>query len=375
MITFEHRNQKFVIAVAGGGSGFLSDILQKGGASLWLIHAEIPYSTESFESFVGGVREKIVSESSARQLAVASEKKGNSLGFDCIGVGASCALLKDNEREGRIHKIFVAVKHKEYCVSVEWQGNLGSRESEENLASNLISCLSSGFAKYIHNRKHSIRCDFKIITDFTPIFGTEIKNGLKMNYPSFFAMDAIGHCRKNDCPSYNSQETYANFFKAKDKMCIYSGSFNPIHLDHINVFRKCEEIYGPESCFMEISVKNFGKPDIDSIELTKRIDGMRMVTKNIIVTNEPLIKGKARILGDGCRKMVFAVGFDTFKRIEKIHDENVSFLVFPRDGKAVFPNGNSGQSFTTDNNVEIESFSLTEGLNLCSMRIREGNNG
>ena len=371
---FQNFSQKFVFAITGGGSGFLSGVLRAGGASEFLLEAIIPYDNLSLENYVGGLREKPCSDSTARQLAVAAEARGEALGHPCIGVGASCALLKDNEREGRVHKIFVAAKHKEYCVSVEWQGNLGSRENEENLASNLISCLSSGFAKYIHNRKHSIRCDFERTTDVTYIFGTEIKNGLKMNYPSFFAMDAIGHCRKNDCPSYNSPETYNNFFKAKDKICIFSGSFNPVHLDHINMFRKCEEIYGPESCFMEISVKNFGKPDIDSIELTKRIDGMRMVTKNIIVTNEPLIKGKARILGDGCRKMVFAVGFDTFKRIEKIEDNKVSFLVFPRDGKAVFPNGNSGQSFTTDNNVEIESFSLTEGLNLCSMRIREGNN-
>lgn len=361
MITFEHRNQKFVIAVAGGGSGFLSNVLQEGGASLWLIHAEIPYSTESFESFVGGVREKIVSESSARQLAVASEAKGNLLGFDCIGVGASCALLKDNERSGRVHRIFVAAKHKEYCVSVEWQGNLGSREGEENLASNLISYLSSGFARYIYNRKHSIVCDFRKTTDVTYIFGAEIRSGLKMNYPSYFAVDAIKGFELDRAAFYNS-EVYLNFRNNKNKICIFPGSFSFVHEDHIRVFRKCEEIYGAENCFIELSTNNFKKQRLDSIEVSRRILGMRDITKNIIVTNKAMIRDKVGLLCVG-KKVVFAVGEDAFSKVEALSNENISFLVFPRNGKSV----DSKEKYF--NKLEPESFFQLEGKNLSSSGI------
>lgn len=370
---FKHSNQKICFAITGGGTEFLSEVLSAGGASSWFVDAVIPYSNESLEAFVGGVREKCCSEATARQLCVAAEAKGRVLGYDAIGIGATCSLHKEGERKGRDHKIFVAAKYKEYCVSLEWINKdlgltirdkgcvLKLREAEECIAAHLIKHVSEIFSEYISNKSHSIKCELN--TMMRGLFVMNFSGDITINYPTSFAKQAVA---KTSGASFYDEEIFKKFYNSK-RVCVYPGSFALVHDDHERVFRKCEELYGADNSFFEISISNFSKQPIDSIELSNRISQLRKITKNIIITNSANFVDKIKDFGG--RKIVFACGFDTFRRVELIHNASVSFLVFPRDGKAVCEEAPGEYR----NNVELESFNLIEGSNLSSSAILKNN--
>jgi hypothetical protein len=164
--------------------------------------------------------------------------------------------------------------------------------------------------------------------------------------------------------SYYEESVFHNFHNAKEVVCVYPGSFALVHEDHERVFKTCEELYGAENCFLELSISNFSKPDIDSIEVAKRVEQMRKISKNILITRAPMMVDKIAALDKGQNKIVFAVGFDTFARVALLSKQNVSFLVFPRDGKFVNPDfGGPGEYC---NKIEPQSFDLKEGQNLSS---------
>lgn len=368
-MSFKHYNQKFYFSVTGGGSLFLSQILQAGGASSFFVGANIPYDNQALENFVGGLRRKCCSESSARQLAISSEAYAKSIGIEAIGVGCSASLSRGaDEREGRIHSIYVAAAFREHCVSLEWTHckQRYSRVEEETIAADLIRKVSETFSKYIDDRSHLI--DVTLESAFKN-FEFNSWGDIKVNFPSNLAKFQISTLKGINALGYFNDVCFKNFQNTKGKtICIYPGSFDPIHSDHLSNFKKCEELYGPENSFIEISIFNFEKPVLDSLELSNRIENMRKATANILITNkakfaEKSAEIKRKLSND--TKVIFAVGEDTFSRIEPI--DGCSFLVFPRNGKRVTPLNFSG------NKIEQESFTMPEGLNLKSRDIRWAN--
>lgn len=367
MNQFKHKNKQFVFALTGGGSLFLSDILCAGGASQFLVHAEIPYNEKSLNKFVGGIREKAASECTARQLAVASEAYAKGLGIEAVGVGFTASLSKgEGERKGRVHTIFVAATFKESCVAVTWEhkGQRYTREEEEKIAAKLIKEVSEIFADYIDGQSHLI--DHGLEAAFKNFGTTLIWTKVTVSYPSTFAKEQLRSLLNTKGIGFYDSICFGRFHKAQ-KICIYPGSFNPVHVQHEANFKKCQELYGADNCFLEISIANFEKPNLDSIELTNRIHNMRKVTPNIIITNAAKfvdkVKEVEKKVGQG-KRIVFAVGHDTLERIEEI-EFPCSFLVFPRNGGKVDPKRKDVRL------IEPATFDLTEGENISSSELRK----
>ena len=134
-------NYKIYCSFAGGGYTFISDYLSVPGASKNFVYGEIPYSKEGFESLTGRT-DKFVTQEAALELAKTSYRKCVELTKDkvhAIGVGVTCCLATENEREGREHKIFVSTyshKRSNSTFLILKQGR--TREAEENLASSFI---------------------------------------------------------------------------------------------------------------------------------------------------------------------------------------------------------------------------------------------
>lgn len=356
---FDNYNQKFFIAVTGGGSLFLSEILTSGGASDYLIGAEVPYSTESLDSFVGGVREKYCSESTARQMAVASEEKAKTLGFTAIGVGVTASLMKvKDERDGRENKMYFAAKKGGGIISIEIPINKSiydTREAQEGFCAENISIFLSLFCRYINDRAHLVSTkleDLFLYFKHCP--------GVKINIPEerfvniYNGGNGISFC----------DEDVFHLFKSRKTICVYPGSFNPLHEDHVRNFRTCEDEFGEENCFLEISIVNFDKPPLDALEIQKRIYGMRKLTKNIIISRSALFSEKAKAIQSNASQKVFVMGIDTYDRISD-RCEGWVFFVFPRDGKKI------EESVLDLNIVHPKSYLLTEGQNLKSSEIRK----
>ena len=122
-VTRIHESKhKGVLAITGGGTGAIDELLKRGGGSATLLKAVVPYSFESWQEFLGKVPEKTVTVDAARQLAVTAFHNARKLDTKSemhFGIGSTGALAKaSNEREGRKHHLHIAFQSETYCAAV-----------------------------------------------------------------------------------------------------------------------------------------------------------------------------------------------------------------------------------------------------------------
>jgi nicotinamide mononucleotide (NMN) deamidase PncC len=162
---------KIYLVVTGGGSGVIPRILTEGGASSFLVGAEVPYSGKAVFDFLGVSKiDKYCSEDVARQLAVKASDKCRRLADwpkaklgqnsmyeyakdeDCWGVSCSAALAKEGERKDRLNVAYIAahgyrgtfsdtVKFSHDWDFREWK--IVREEQENELASYIIMFLNN----------------------------------------------------------------------------------------------------------------------------------------------------------------------------------------------------------------------------------------
>ncbi len=68
-----------VVAITGGGTGVIDELLKRGGGSATLLEAIVPYSMNAWKEFIGVVPEKAVSREAARTLAMVSFERAQKL--------------------------------------------------------------------------------------------------------------------------------------------------------------------------------------------------------------------------------------------------------------------------------------------------------
>ena len=310
---------KGVIAVTGGGSGALYELMRYGGASNTILEAIIPYSQQSYIDFTGTKLDKFCSEEGARVLALAAYKRAMELAHvnSIFGVGVSCALAKKGqEREGREHWAFIAVQTRDATVVESIQLRPKDRASEEDLVAKMVL------------RSINKTCDIR---------GLNSADSLRYKIS---ASTSIG---KRIEPLFNDNPCKIFPYNEAPVKVLFSGSFDPLHRGH-KLMAEVASGWYREDVFYELSVTNPDKKSLDYLEAEKRI--LQFEGKNIVVTNTPTFLEKAAIF-PGCK---FVVGIDTWNRIrdpkyysrpiEKVMEDfklfGIEFLVFGRDIKGVF---------------------------------------
>lgn len=145
----ESKN-KLYLAITGGGTSAISELLRYGSASKIFMGAIIPYSQEELEFLIGSYS-KAVSLPVAKQLAKVGYTRSfsDNLEYACIGIGATCSLAKaEKERADREHKICLAVsRFTKDKVETDFAAEIvltkkRTREEEEELVSNAILSLA-----------------------------------------------------------------------------------------------------------------------------------------------------------------------------------------------------------------------------------------
>ncbi|MDR0338609.1 MAG: hypothetical protein LBI18_16175 [Planctomycetaceae bacterium] len=174
-----------MLALSGGGSLVLSDLLTVSGASRTLIEASVPYSEESLNRYIGRVPEQYCCQRTARYMAMTAfhrgirylraEKTKNSLVdgmfnkrsidvshiddtrfyaknvveqlededlgdyVDLIGVGCAASLVTDRDKKGncRFH-IATQTLRRTIVFSLQLLKNSRTRQEEERLLANTI---------------------------------------------------------------------------------------------------------------------------------------------------------------------------------------------------------------------------------------------
>src|SRR5215467_3129278 len=93
--------RKAALAITGGGSGAVGELLRVPGGSRLLIEAQVPYDERALATFLGSVPVQACSSDTAIAMAQSARARaarlvpstGVGAGTDLVGLGATAALV------------------------------------------------------------------------------------------------------------------------------------------------------------------------------------------------------------------------------------------------------------------------------------------
>src|SRR5438270_5801647 len=138
--------RKAALAITGGGSGAIAELLRVPGGSRLLIEAQIPYDAQALAMFLGFAPARACSAETAIAMARTARARAASLapadgvgGTDVVGLGATAALVSDRPRKGehRFHIAFANAAGIAHCTCVMAKSRR-DRAAEEDLVSRAI---------------------------------------------------------------------------------------------------------------------------------------------------------------------------------------------------------------------------------------------
>ena len=289
-----------VLHITGGGSGFLSEMLEEPGASKTVLEGSIPYSEKSLGELLGGQPDNACSTSTARALAMAAYEKAKSYEVtDSFGFGCSASLATNREKKGQ-HRAHWAIQTATDSFSYSAIYTEDREKEEQQLVDDLWTSVGNALLSE--------------------------KSQLSQNIISEHVKANKNWTNLLETPPYSYTES------ASKGLLLLPGSFNPIHQGHKTMLRTAEKITGENGAF-ELSIKNAEKPSLDYLTLTDRLEQMKQ--HSVWLTNTATFTEKSRLFPS----TVFAVGIDTIKRIGEARFYNNDSMLMDKSLKELSSNG------------------------------------
>src|SRR5437762_6665244 len=144
--------RKTALAITGGGSGAVGELLRVPGGSRLLIEAQVPYDELALAKFLGFAPAQASSSDTAIAMARTARARAASLApansdggaelvaRDLVGLGATAALVSDRPRKGehRFHIAFANAAGIAHCTCVMAKGRR-DRAAEDRKSTRLNS--------------------------------------------------------------------------------------------------------------------------------------------------------------------------------------------------------------------------------------------
>lgn len=288
-----NQPSRVMLVTAGAGTQALAWLLGVAGASRTLLEATIPYSENSFITFLGHEPRQYVASETAGLLAGRALNRASWLyqGDEAL-VGLSCTatIVTDRPKRGP-HRAHVATWTKDRVINYHLHINKGLRDryGEEILVSRLmLNAIAEAFN--INQRLFLPLVDGDTLTRNS----TNIANAVDLLYKG--TVDCIGIHPEGTIESPLATEA------------VLAGSFNPLHRGHLVLAEVASELL-KKSITFELTAVNAEKPAIDPSEAKNRL--IQFAGRYpVILSNAPTFVAKARLLPG----TTFVVGFDTAKR-------------------------------------------------------------
>jgi nicotinamide mononucleotide (NMN) deamidase PncC len=313
---------RVALAIAGGGSRAIADLLEVPGASRTLIEACIPYAERALVRWLGARPDQCCSSATARAMAMAAFRRALDLeGVEAAPAGVACTagLATDRPKLGP-HRAHVAVQTiaQTRVWSLELAKQQRTRAEEERLVGRLV----------LNAVAAACGLDRRLGLDLLP--GEKIEEAV-VAAPTAWQDLLLG---RTECVFQGAANPATG--------AVMPGAFNPLHLGHERMAEVAHTLLGLPVA-LEISIVNVDKPPLDYCEIQRRV-GQFAPDQPVWLSRAATFEEKSRLFP--CA--TFLVGTDTLRRIadpryyagdaaacraalERIAGRGCKFLVFGRD--------------------------------------------
>ncbi|HTQ40260.1 MAG TPA: hypothetical protein VMJ32_14640 [Pirellulales bacterium] len=338
---------QLVLAVTGGGSRAIGDLLSVPGGSRTVLEAVVPYSVASLVEFLHARPESFCSARTARLMAMAAFQRARHLQKEApssqpspikeeeeqrppVGIGCTASLASDRPKRGP-HRIHVALQTAAATVthSLELVKGRRSRLAEESIAAQMVlnaAAEAFGIAEQLS----------------LPLLEPEDIQSTRTVAPSQWQNLLLGRTEKLLIPSPQLAPGESPGGKPRKPRAIFPGAFNPLHAGHLQMAEVAAARLSLPVEF-ELSVENVDKPPLDYTEIQLRVAQFNEKHLPLWLTRAPTFDEKSQLFPGA----TFIVGADTMLRIgqpryygndpaaanaafQRIAERGCRFLVFGR---------------------------------------------
>ena len=288
--------RKAALAITGGGSGAIGELLRVPGGSRLLIEAQVPYDEQALAAFLGFAPAQACSSDTAIAMARTARARAARLvpaGTDLVGLGATAALVSDRPRRGehRFHIAFANAAGIAHCTCVLAKGRR-DRAAEEDLVSRAIVLWLARACGIAAPSPRSL-------LDADEHYAETV----------VAAVDTIDQLLAGELDRVTVQPDGQMMLSAPQPFVLFPGSFNPMHEGHVLLARVAEELRQQPLAF-EISVTNVDKPPLAGETVRHRLAQFAWKSP-VELTRAPTFLEKSRLFPG----TTFVIGADTAERL------------------------------------------------------------
>src|ERR1700681_1024676 len=299
--TVHASGRKAALAITGGGSGAIGELLRVPGGSRLLIEAQVPYDEQALAAFLGFAPAQASSADTAIAMARTARARAATLvsaDAEIVGLGATAALVSDRPHKGehRFHIAFANSAGIAHCTGVMAKGRR-DRAAEEDLVSRAI-------VLWLARACGVAAPGIDALSPRSLLDADEhyAETGVA-------AVDTIDRLLAGELDRVTVQPDGQMMLSAPQPFVLFPGSFNPMHEGHVLLARVAEELRQQPFAF-EISVTNVDKPPLAGETVRHRLAQFAWKSP-VELTRAPTFVDKSRLFPG----TTFVVGVDTAERL------------------------------------------------------------
>jgi hypothetical protein len=288
--------RKAALAITGGGSGAIGELLRVPGGSRLLIEAQVPYDALALEDLLGFEPAQACSADTATAMARAIRARAARLlptGAEMVGLGATAALASDRPRKGE-HRFHIACANAAavaHCTGILAKGRR-DRAAEEDLVSRaLVLWLARACGVAAPSPRSLLDADEHYAETIAA------------------AADPLDRLLAGEVDRVTVRPDGQMMLSAPPPAVLFPGSFNPMHEGHVVLARIAQELRQQPVAF-ELSVTNVDKPPLAGETVRQRLAQFAWKAP-VELTRAPTFLEKSRLFPG----TAFVVGADTAERL------------------------------------------------------------
>jgi hypothetical protein len=288
--------RKAALAITGGGSGAIGELLRVPGGSRLLIEAQVPYDSQALANFLGFAPAQASSADTAIAMARCARARAAGLvppDTELVGLGATAALVSDRPRRGE-HRFHVAVADAvrvTHCTGLLAKGRRDRGAEEDLVARAIVLWLAHACGVAAPSPSSLLDAD---------------EHFAAMEVAS---VDAIDRLLAGEIDRVTVLPDGQMMLSAPLPPVLLPGSFNPVHQGHVALARVAEELRQQPVSF-EISVTNVDKPPLSGETVRHRLTQFALKSP-VELTRAPTFLEKSRLFPG----TTFVIGADTAERL------------------------------------------------------------